>query len=61
LHVVLNPIARRLQFESFVAFKLNPNERKPGFEGNSALKKYTMLIHDVAGKFAIYFPHHEDA
>jgi hypothetical protein len=35
----LNPIARRLQFESSATFKLNPNQRKSGFEGNQAAKK----------------------
>jgi hypothetical protein len=55
------PIGRDLNFSFRIWIAENTSTSCCTIHIMKVLRQSPMRIHDVAGKFAIYYPHHEDA
>jgi hypothetical protein len=57
----LFPIGRDFHFSFQIPIAENMPTSHSTIHIMKVLRQSPMHIHDVAGKFAIYYPHHEDA
>jgi hypothetical protein len=57
----LFPIGRYLHFSFRIRIAKNTPTSRFTIRIMKVLRQSPMRIHDVAGNFAIYYPHHEDA
>jgi hypothetical protein len=56
----LFPIGRDLHFSFRIRIAENTPTSRFTIHIMQVLRQSPMRIHDVTGKFAIYYPHHED-